>query len=242
MSVTNSGSGGGAAYDSGALTTTITGPTIPSGSNRYLLVAVGGWDGGNTGTPTVTFGGASMTQLIHEQGSGAAGQHLQLFGFVSPTVGSGNNIVVTFPATSWHVGITWDVYLGVGSTATAVSNWSNTTGPATVGVDGLDTTDLIAGGFIQWGNPTANISPGTGVTQRNVGDNSAGDGETTFSGDEAVILGTLANTFSFSWTGVASTWSIAALELQGAAGVAITGAAGTGSPGTPGDSRSILIF
>lgn len=243
MSVTHSGSGAGAAYDSGALTTTITGPTIPSGANRYLFVSVGGWDGTNTGTPTVTFGGASMTQLIHEQGSSQ--QHLQLFGYIAPAVGSGNDIVVTFPATTWHVGITWDVYLGVSQStpaATAVSGFGNISGPGDVNVSGLSADDLIAGALIEWTFPVANYTPLTGVTQRHVGDNSAGDGEVVFSADRAVTVGSNNNQFGYSWTGGTSVYSVAAVELQVAGGVAVTGSGGTGSPGNPGNARSVALM
>lgn len=192
-------------YQSPAQTTNTINFTVPSGSNRKLVLFAS-WESGNRGISATWNGTQNFTAAVNA----ASDRNSAILYLDAPTAGTGN-IVVTFPgSTSSRVGVLSLVGVAPGVARTATT--SGRSGSLNLPVDG----SFVAGVYTSNGSPTIN---GPFSTTLYNGDSGSCEGNAGYQ----VMLA--AGTANYTWSVTApssDSYALAAFVPASAAPVMLT--------------------
>jgi hypothetical protein len=233
--------------------------SVSSGhSNNYLLVSMlddtfcSGATLGSSGTPTVTYNGAAMTEIGSSQfgdfTDNPGSNCYYLFGLANPTAGSHTLAVTGNSASRWDVGINnWYNVNQSTPYGTFVSAFG-TTGTKTTGSHTWPSGHVLVDNAVIY-DPSCNAAPGSGQTEAVYGcfdiDGSGDDG-----GVDSSYKTSTGSATSMSWTGGSSEWATGVVDLIGASNTteSVTDAVATFSnncaitAGTCADASNIMLL
>lgn len=199
---------------------TLSGFTVPSGTDRLLVVKAAFRDASLRSVSSITYGGVSLTRA---GGAGAGGQYIaDLWYLVAPTVGSGD-VVVTFSGQVFRSAIFVEVYAGVNQSTPIDATGGAATG---TGTSFAPSTTVVTSGAalssVAWSNIASAGASALTAPSPATAINYAGESQSTDAAGSAWNSSVSTGSQSISWATTGSeTYSAFTVALRPAGGATV---------------------